>query len=308
MRVSVVIPTLNRAKFLNHCLHSLARQECKPYELIVVYNGSKDNTKEVVMSYQEFLPIIYVLEKNQDVSVARNAGIKVATGEIIAFTDDDCVVDENWVKNIIEVYKTTDSKIVGGRTLNGYQENLICRLWQRVYVLWFNSVCVLSINKINYYEFPSERCFVKTLLTNNVSYAKEIFNAVEWFKPKASMNEDAEFHYRLRSLGNRILYSPELSVSHYYRKSISSMIRALYVSGKGLFLIKKGKNIYNSILELNFIDKCTFILHLLYYPIYLLRKKEIVDALFILPFFIIKEIAVFVGFSVAQIRAVFENS
>lgn len=308
MNVSVIIATLNRAGFLNQCLYSLSRQKCKPHEVIIVDNSSTDNTKEIAMSYKDTLPIIYVLEKKQDVSIARNAGIQVATGNIVAFTDDDCIVDENWIKNIIGFHKSRDLKIIGGMTLNGYQENLICRLWQRIYILWFNSVNILNRMKNSYYVFPSKNCFVKTLLTNNISYDKKIFDIFGGFKPNASMNEDAEFHYRLRSLGHYILYSPSLIVYHYYRKNIRSMVKALYISGKGLFLIKKRKKIYNSLLELTFTDKCRFILYLFYYPFYLLRKKEIKDALFILPFFIIKEIVILTGFFVAQIKTVFHNS
>lgn len=308
MRVSVIIATLNRAESLNRCLGSLSRQRQRPYELVIVDNGSSDNTREIAASYSKSLPIVYILEREQDVSTARNAGIKAATGDIIAFTDDDCTAEEDWIENIAARHESADSKIVGGMTLNGYPESLICRLWERIYVLWFNCVNVLTDGTRNgYYEFPKGPCLVKTLLTNNISYRREIFDLAGGFKPNTSMNEDAELHYRLRSSGHAILYSPGLKVRHYYRKDAGSMAKALYTSGKGLFLIKKGKHVYNSLLELDFPGKRRFVLYLLYYPIHLLRRRKIKEALLILPFFMLKEIIILGGFWAARLKAVFRN-
>lgn len=100
LSISVIIVTLNRAEYLKDALASLTKQIRPPDEVIVVDNGSTDNTKEVILSFGDRLPIKYVYEGKKGIPHARNAGIKSATNDIIAFTDDDCVAHENWLKYI----------------------------------------------------------------------------------------------------------------------------------------------------------------------------------------------------------------
>ncbi len=115
LSISVVIVTLNRAELLQDTLVSLVRQERQPDEVIVVDNGSTDNTKEIVLSFRNKLNIKYVYEGQRGIPHARNAGIGNVTKDIIAFTDDDCVADRNWLKYLeIPFIKDPHIGIVGG--------------------------------------------------------------------------------------------------------------------------------------------------------------------------------------------------
>lgn len=91
MKVSVVIPTFNRKQSLLRCLTSIG----KDVEIVVVDDGSSDGTAEVVkqMSHPE---LVYVQQANGGPASARNKGIGIASGDYIAFTDDDCVAVEPW--------------------------------------------------------------------------------------------------------------------------------------------------------------------------------------------------------------------
>ena len=101
--VSVVVPTYNRWAQLRDCMKSLIRQTypSERYEIIVVDDGSKDRTKQTV---QEFKSIKYIYQDNKGPSAARNAGIKIAKGEIIAFIDDDCTANKSWIENFARVF------------------------------------------------------------------------------------------------------------------------------------------------------------------------------------------------------------
>jgi glycosyltransferase involved in cell wall biosynthesis len=83
--------------------------------VIVVDNDSHDNTKEVALKYNDKLKLKYVLEMTKGIPYARNAGINNATGDIVAFIDDDCEANEDWLKNIEKPFiKDPNIGVVGG--------------------------------------------------------------------------------------------------------------------------------------------------------------------------------------------------
>jgi glycosyltransferase involved in cell wall biosynthesis len=94
MKISVVIPTYNHAQWLPECIESVLNQSLKPHEIIVVDDGSKDNTREVVSRY----PVKYVYQENAGISAARNRGIGESTGDWIALLD----ADDYWLPGKLE--------------------------------------------------------------------------------------------------------------------------------------------------------------------------------------------------------------
>jgi glycosyltransferase involved in cell wall biosynthesis len=113
--VSVVIATRNRAESLRDTLDSLTRQSRKPDEVVVVDNASSDHTKDIALKFVDSLNLKYVYEAKRGIPYARNAGIQNAGGDIIAFIDDDCIADENWLKNLeIPFVKDPHIGVVGG--------------------------------------------------------------------------------------------------------------------------------------------------------------------------------------------------
>ena len=115
LSISVAVITFNRAEWLKDALSSLTRQIRLPDEVVVVDNGSKDHTKDVVLSFRDRLNIKYVYEPIRGIPHARNTAIRNAIGDIIASIDDDCVADENWLKQIeIPFIKDPNIGVVGG--------------------------------------------------------------------------------------------------------------------------------------------------------------------------------------------------
>ena len=102
MNISVVIPTYNRYEFLKRALESVYAQTHTPEEVIVVDDGSTDNTSQI---QKDFPNIIYLYQENGGVSSARNVGIKNANFEWIAFLDSDDEWDENKLKFQVEFHK-----------------------------------------------------------------------------------------------------------------------------------------------------------------------------------------------------------
>ena len=93
-KVSVIVPVYNVEKYLSRCLTSLVSQTLKDIEIIVVNDGSTDNSKDIILKYQKnHKNIIYLEKKNGGLSDARNYGMKYAKGEFIAFLDSDDYAD-----------------------------------------------------------------------------------------------------------------------------------------------------------------------------------------------------------------------
>jgi len=95
-KVSIIIPTYNQSQYLEEAMESVLNQTYQNIEIIIVDDGSTDNTSEVVKSFDN--KIIYIPQKNKGASSARNAGIKKAQGQYVAFLDSD----DMWIKNKLE--------------------------------------------------------------------------------------------------------------------------------------------------------------------------------------------------------------
>ena len=120
--ISVVIPTYKRPQMIIRCLNSLLKQDFDRsyFEIIVVDDGSGDDTGDRIGAWKqknEGINLSYISQKNAGPASARNRGIEEASAEIVAFTDDDCEVDPNWISVILKYLNNYPGKLgVGGVT------------------------------------------------------------------------------------------------------------------------------------------------------------------------------------------------
>jgi len=115
LTTSVVVVTKDRPRELDGLLESLARQSLPPDEVVVVDNHSTLSYSEVLRKYRDRLPLKTVVEHTPGIAAARNRGVRESSGEIILFTDDDCVVDPHWVDNLVRpFYRDPHIGAVGG--------------------------------------------------------------------------------------------------------------------------------------------------------------------------------------------------
>ena len=127
MLLTVAICTLDRAASLRRALGSLA--DCEPptgaaWELVVVNNGSRDDTSSVIEAFESALPIRAVAERTRGLSIARNAAVRASRGEYVLWTDDDCVVDRNWlVAYTAAVARWPDAAVFGGPIVPRFEGN-----------------------------------------------------------------------------------------------------------------------------------------------------------------------------------------
>ena len=123
---SIVICTYNRSDLLRLCIDSIADMPTpsEQYEVIVVDNNSKDETAQVCSAIPQKYPNMhfrYILEQKQGVGFTRTRGAMEAAGAIIAYIDDDCLADRNWLASIIEFYQNNPQAYsTGGRIIPKY--------------------------------------------------------------------------------------------------------------------------------------------------------------------------------------------
>lgn len=105
LKLSIIVPVYNVSKYLAKCLDSLLAQDLKPeeYEIIVVNDGSTDNSSEMAEEYADkYSNIVLINQENQGLSGARNTGIKVAQGKYIQFVDSDDYLEPNVLKTLVD--------------------------------------------------------------------------------------------------------------------------------------------------------------------------------------------------------------
>ncbi|MEW6602099.1 MAG: glycosyltransferase family A protein [Nitrospirota bacterium] len=237
MLISVIICTCNRGERLLDTLKSIENMSVDTgveWELIIVDNNSTDNTKSVIQEFscESRIPMRYVFESAQGLSNARNAGLREATGGYTAFTDDDCIIDKQWLTSIIREFESDPDLIgIGGRV------ELYNDKDQRVTVRTYKERLL----------FASPYDTFKLFTGCNMAFARRVYDLIGTFDPefgagtKLKSAEDSDFFYRVFKAGGKMIYSPEVLVYHNHGRNTDSQVRALnrgYVIGRGAFYCK----------------------------------------------------------------------
>ncbi|PJA55590.1 hypothetical protein CO165_02795 [Candidatus Roizmanbacteria bacterium CG_4_9_14_3_um_filter_33_18] len=243
MKISVIIPTKNRADSLRVTLDHLLRQLKKNDEVIIIDNKSTDHTKIVVDTFRKkkLLPtIIYKVENLSGPSYARNLGIKSSSNDILAFLDDDCIVSSKWVTNIKNFYllKKKHSKIIlQGKITHISKENDI--FYQILILKNKYSLEVLKKKQIDNY--------VNYINAGNFSCTRLVVNKYSKFFDEKNFPficEERELSQRLNLDGFLIKFFKKMPVIH--QKQQKTLLNSLVTGYKyGLYtgkIIKKFKS------------------------------------------------------------------
>ncbi len=217
-KISVIIPSYNSAATIARCLNSLRQQEpVRDIEVIVV-DSSSDETGQIISEQFPWVRLMR-LEQKTDQGTARNLGIKQAGGEILFFTDADCVVPPDWVARMLAGH-AKGYPAVGGPIINADQESAIG--WAG-YLLEFNNLLPTKT--------PLE---VEHLPSGNVSYQRQILEQFGGFPAGLEYYlEDLLFHCRMAEAGVKMWFDPSIQVSHFHRTELQDYLRHQYVYGRG---------------------------------------------------------------------------
>lgn len=113
-KVSIIVPVYNAGNYLEQGVQSLLKQSYKNCEIILVDDGSKDNSAEIMQRFANIHGIKCIFQVNQGVGAARNAGIRVASGRYVTFMDSDDKVDVNFIQSYMDVIHEAPYVVAGG--------------------------------------------------------------------------------------------------------------------------------------------------------------------------------------------------
>jgi cellulose synthase/poly-beta-1,6-N-acetylglucosamine synthase-like glycosyltransferase len=197
--VSVIIPAYNAEGTIARCLTALTGQSYPndSYEVLVVDDGSADKTGSIAQSYS----VNYIRQENQGPAAARNRGARAARGDIILFTDADCVPDKDWLREMLKPFKQPEVVAVKGAYGNR-QKSLTARFAQLEFEERFE-----LLRKVK---------FIDMVDTYSAGFRKEIFLQLGGFDTSfpVANNEDTELSYRMSKLGYKMVFNPQAIVYH----------------------------------------------------------------------------------------------
>lgn len=216
--VSIIIPTKNPKKeIFTKCLNSIFSQSYKNFEIIIV-DGSIKKPEFI----DNFNNIIYVKQKRNGVSGARQDGLDAAKGKYVVGLDSDCVAEPDWIQKLISAFDEKNKELfVIGRSLS-MTENVTETNLQNEYDSWMNHIsCELDGKRYSLTIDSKNYGFIR-------NYGKEV-----GFDENLISAEDLDFATRARRKGYKIIYNPNAIVHHFHRPRIKELIRQKIWHGKG---------------------------------------------------------------------------
>ncbi len=207
--VSVVVCTYNGARTLNECLESLMRLDYPDFEVILVDDGSRDATPQIAA---EFPQVHVIRQENRGLSVARNVGAKAARGEIIAYTDDDCVADENWLLYLVLGMRDQNVAAIGGPNITPPSDN------------WIAKCVAVSPGNPSHVMLDDRRA--EHVPGCNMAVRRDVLLNLGGFDPQyRAAGDDVDLCWRLMDQGYDIGFAPGAMVWHHRRCSIKTYFK-----------------------------------------------------------------------------------
>ena len=198
LAVSIVIPTYNEEKNIGKCLGSILNGSEMPFEIIVADGGSNDSTLAIAQSFD----VEVVNNPKRHAAGGRNAGIEVASGDVVAFIDADCFAEADWVREIRKSFEHGDIDGLGTKIEPAECVNEYDRFWSHLNyrILW-------SYGDEEYYV--KNKSLREAFVTASCAYKKDLLVRLggfsDWFANNA---EDIDLCWRAFDLGAKLKYEP----------------------------------------------------------------------------------------------------
>ncbi len=212
--ISIIIPVFNGARTLEKCLNAIYKSEYSNFEVIVVDDGSIDNSIKIA---EKFPCKIISKEENTGAGESRNIGAKFSRGEIIFFTDSDCVIKKDTILQVIESFKKGSDIVAGTYSKTPLPHSNLFSTYQNLFC---------------YYNYLNSS--VALFGTQCAAIKKKIFIKLKGFDTsiKSATVEDLNFQYKIQETKYKTKVNMNAQVFHDSRNSFSSLIKGYYYRAK----------------------------------------------------------------------------
>ncbi len=230
LNVSVIIPVYNDSERLKLCLEALENQTYSKdlYEVIVIDNASQDDIKNLVSNFSQAK---YTYESQPGSYVARNHGISIAKGEILAFTDSDCIPALDWIENgVASLLSTPNCGLVAGRIDLFFQnpdQPTGVELYEKIELNFFQD------EKLQKHQYG---------MTANIFTFKDVINNIGNFDSTLKSGGDRQWGQRVFAAGYKQVYASDACVAHPARHSFSQLRKRITRLAGGRFDRNMSKN------------------------------------------------------------------
>ena len=220
-RVSVVVCSYNGSRTIRDCLEGLRQVEYPDFEVIVVDDGSTDATSAIAHEYD----VRVIRTENQGLSRARTTGMSAATGEIVAYIDDDARPDRHWLQYLAATFTSTDHVAVGGPNIAPRGDGPIAE-------------CVANAPGGPLHVLVTDRV-AEHIPGCNMAFRKHALEAIGGFDPRFRVaGDDVDACWRLTERGGTIGFSPGAMVWHHRRNSVRTYWKQQMGYGKAEALLE----------------------------------------------------------------------
>ena len=224
---SVIVPTRDRFPKLGACLEALAKQsypaDC--YEVIVVNDGSSVSVPSSILAFHQRLDLkILSRPESNGPGVARNVGASQATGQFLAFTDDDCAPEPDWLQQFAIHFADHPDHLVGGRVINALTDNLY-------------SAASHVILDVTYDYYNPRRGRAHFFPTSNLALPMDRFRQLGGFNEQwpLAAAEDREFCYRWLERKWQMEHVPAAKVYHRHQLTFVTFCQLHFRYGRGAY-------------------------------------------------------------------------
>jgi cellulose synthase/poly-beta-1,6-N-acetylglucosamine synthase-like glycosyltransferase len=209
---SVIVAVRNGAATLGACLDSLLRLDypADRVELIAVDNASTDTTPDILAGSGARLRVLH--EQRLGPAAARNRGLRDAVGEMVAFTDADCVVDRQWLRHLVAPLTDSTIGVVGGRILSRRPCNRIEAFGEHIH----DHARAVQLSP-------------PYAITMNWASRRSVLEAVGRFNETLLRSSDVDCSYRMVAAGYRLVYAPEAVIYHRNERTPWGLVHEGYV-------------------------------------------------------------------------------
>lgn len=208
-KVSVVVCSYNGASTLEECLRSLIALNYPDYEVILVDDGSTDHTPQIA---EKFPQVRTIRQKNLGLSAARNSGARAASGQIVAYTDSDCVADPNWLLYLAMAMRDQGVEAIGGPNLPPADDN------------WVAKCVAASPGGPSHVMLDDRRA--EHVPGCNMAFDRARLLAIGGFDPQFRVaGDDVDVCWRLLDARVTIGYAPAALVWHHRRATVRAYLK-----------------------------------------------------------------------------------